>query len=138
MLHIFPLYLFLLLKALYLFGIQSQNVIVNSSINITYSDTCLIENSSSVAADLRCIILCQKVLCQALNFEQATNSCNITYPQPNLIKYISLDNLNIRYFLSKISLFIFVCNFKTLNICLFKKTAILMVDKHVFSTSHVT
>lgn len=84
---------------------RQLNLVVNSLTNITYesdgNNTCNLLTSQNVSASIKCLILCQKILCQSLEFDAATNNCSLFYGRPELIEYDSLPGISLNYVLSK-------------------------------------
>ena len=83
--------------------VNSQSVLtINNTTNITYSynSTNCILKSNLTGANIKCLILCQTISCQSLEFDAKTNSCSLYYGNPSLIQYDSLSDLNITYILS--------------------------------------
>lgn len=88
---------------------RQLNLVVNSLTNITYesgNNTCDLLTSPNVSASIKCLILCQKILCQSLEFDTATNNCSLFYGRPELIEYDSLPGISLTYILSKGQFFV--------------------------------
>lgn len=76
----------------------------NSSSLIVYelnSTTCNLLTNQNVTAQVRCLMLCQSILCKSLQFDMDTRNCTLYGGQPELIKYDSLPAMNLTYVLSE-------------------------------------
>ena len=91
----------ILLAILWIIVIDGSTLVLNNSQNISYqlNNSCDIL-TSSVSNEVRCLILCQTILCQRLDFNVNTNNCTLYYGRPDLIQHDSLPGLNITYILN--------------------------------------
>lgn len=79
---------------------NQQTIIVNNSTLINYqhnSSNCNILTSQNVSAQMRCLILCQTILCESLKFDFDSKNCTLIGGQPQLIEYHSLPGMNLTY-----------------------------------------
>ncbi len=100
---------YILLAIIKLSG-QSNLFITNAGINITYNldSSCNLLFTATTTLSVKCLILCQTIMCQSLQYDQFSNTCTLVNGQPNRIVYDSLPDLSIVYKLGKLFTFILV------------------------------